>query len=114
MNPTQAQMTHWKQLVKLESRLGQLLAEIQTIQDDPARPSFCANRIWYGVVGELSFKDRLCYLVGWDRRGRGPAALATEEAYDTCYDVLYAALPDYRNCQCFPNYILAAARAGEK
>ena len=37
MNPTQAQMTHWKQLVKLKPRLGQLLAEIQAIPDDPVQ-----------------------------------------------------------------------------
>jgi hypothetical protein len=85
----------WAELVKAEPKLGELLAEAQAVKDDGRTPSFCANRIWYAPGG---FKDRLCRLVGWDRKGH--PVLGTMQAYDVAYETIYDALPDCRDCWC--------------
>ena len=60
----------------------------------PRPASFCANRVWSGV-----FKPRMMQLVGRICRRMIPA-LSISKAYDTAYQVLYATLPDCRNCGC--------------
>ena len=86
--------TTWEQLVKIEPRLKAILGEAQAVSSDDD-PHFCANAVWY--AGGL--KERLCKLVGWDRKPH--PVLGTEEAYDVAYDTCYNALPDCRDCLCF-------------
>ena len=47
-------------------------------------------------------------LVGWEADG-APPILRTVAAYDT----LYAALPDCRECTCFPGYLLDINQVGD-
>jgi hypothetical protein len=89
----------WDELVKLEPKLGVLLAEAQAVRDDD--PHFCANAIWYDFL-----KPRLVLLVGWCRPDR-TKPLASEQAYDVAYDTIYEALPDCRDCAaCFRSELL--------
>jgi hypothetical protein len=97
---TATDRTQWAAFVALEPRLALLLGQIQAIQDDPAQPGFCANAHWYGAEQNEGLKETLCQLVGWEASPESPPILRTAEAYDTCYTLLYAALPDCRNCSC--------------
>ena len=88
----------FQRLLELEPSLADLYAEVQAVQDDPALPSFCANRVWYADGG---FKDRLVHLVGWGRRDLpADAVLRSRRAYDVAYERLYEVLPSCRNCWC--------------
>jgi hypothetical protein len=92
----------WTDLTRLEPRLIGLRASIQRIGRQRAEaPGYCANATWYGdMPSPWSLKERLCRLVGWERKN-GPAQLRTPEAYDVAYDTLYAALPDCApGCRC--------------
>jgi hypothetical protein len=53
---------------------------------------FCANAIWFGYQGTISFKDGLSRFIGWDRDDE--SVLASSEAYDVTYEHLYYLLPD--------------------
>lgn len=96
VNYTPGLKLKWSQLVKWEPRLKELQRDIKAVKDDPTRPAFCANLVWYKAGG---FKVRLCHLVGWDAEGSEPL-LHTPEAYDLAYDRLYELLPPCRNCNC--------------
>ena len=87
-------MLTWNDLAEREPRLVVLLMEIKQVKDDKSKRSFCANRVWY-----RDFKPRMIVLVGWDAEKDDPM-LRTQEAYDICYDYLYAKLPNCRNCLC--------------
>ena len=78
----------------LEPQLLDLAQEAANVSSR-GKPQFCANAVWY--AGGL--KERLCKLVGWDRKPH--PVLGTEEAYDVAYDTCYNALPDCRDCLCF-------------
>jgi hypothetical protein len=94
------QRGRWQEVVALEPRLAELRKAVRAVKDDPAAPSFCANRHWYGDGETPGFRDRLSALVGWEREDPGPALLFTADAYDACYNTLYAALPNCRTCSC--------------
>jgi hypothetical protein len=51
-------------LVAIEPKLGELLADAKRYRGGP---EFCANAVWYGYDGDESMKNRLEFLVGWDR-----------------------------------------------
>jgi hypothetical protein len=89
----------WGVLVAEEPALAELERELRAIEDDPARPAFCANLVWYGREDPegRSYKERLHPLVGWEARN---PKLRSEHAYDLAYDHLYALLPDCRDCLC--------------
>lgn len=94
-------------LCELEPRLAALARTIKAVAATLARTRvWCANGVWYGYGRHPhGFKDRLCLLVGWDRRSVHPdpasnARLRSEEAYSVAYDALYSILPDCRNCGC--------------
>lgn len=89
----------WRLLVKLEPGLNELYKEAKSIKPEPGKV-FCANVVWYAESpGGRDMKQRLCRLVGWDRRGDG--ILGTSEAYDVAYDKIYSALPDCQGkCGC--------------
>jgi hypothetical protein len=97
---TAEEQKQWEAYVALEPGLALLLGWVQEVRDDPAKPSFCANVHWYGTARSKGFKGILCRLVGWGASPKASPVLRTAEAYDFCYDFLYAALPDCRNCQC--------------
>ena len=98
MLPTATRRPTWAELTAAEPRLAGLLAEARAIR--ATSPRFCANAVWYGYRNpRAGLKDRMCRLVGWDRRS-GPAILRTNRAYDTAYKRIYEALPDCRDCGC--------------
>jgi len=96
----------WDDLIVLEPFLGQLLAEIEAVHDDPTERYFCANELWYGYnrFRGCGFKQSLSLCVGRHRDnhelGFAPPELCTSTAYDVAYEKLYNALPDCRNCLC--------------
>jgi hypothetical protein len=87
----------WKRLVKIEPLLVELLKEVEAIRDDRTKPSFCANRLWYGrgPNGEESIRTRMEELVGWDCP---TPELQNHIDHAVAYGVLYNLLPDCRNC----------------
>jgi hypothetical protein len=92
------QMT-WSDLVTIEPALAELYRELRRVQDDPNKPAFCANWVWYGYGDRAvpSYKDRMMHLVGFTAR---QPQLQTMQAYDVTYKTLYNQLPDCRNCNC--------------
>lgn len=84
----------WTDLIRLDPRLSGLLVSVRRLAARRAsRADYCANDFWCGeVVSPWSPKERLCRLVGWERKS-GPRILQTPAAYDVAYDTLYAALP---------------------
>jgi len=90
----------WDDLATAEPRLAVLFADARAVRDDTTRRSFCANAIWYGYAadGAVGLKERLCRLVGWNRRGH--PVLGTGDAYDVAYEAVYQVLPNCRNCLC--------------
>jgi len=94
---TTAHTLTWRELVRREPRLAELLQEARTVDDSD--PHFCANAVWYGYNGYAGLKGRLCQLVGWDADTDDPI-LRTPEAYDLAYDTIYDALPPCRHCGC--------------
>jgi len=89
-------------LCEREPRLRALYEKARAIRDDGTAPAFCTNNLW---VNEL--KPILLGLVGWEVRD---PELATSEAYDLAYETIYDALPDCRNCSCYP--VASALRKG--
>ncbi|MGA2974706.1 MAG: hypothetical protein ABSF77_05285 [Spirochaetia bacterium] len=87
-------MDTFNELCQKEPRLRALYYRARSIRDDKSNPSFCANNFW---VNEL--KPVLLGLVGWEAEN---PELRTSEAYELSYEVIYEALPDCRNCLCFP------------
>lgn len=87
----------FQQICDLEPRLQELFNEAKAVQDDPSKESFCANTVWYGYSGQKGFRPRVVELVGYNATN---PQLATNEAYDTAYQVIYEALPPCRNCIC--------------
>ncbi len=81
-------------LCEKEPRLRGLYAQARAIRDDRHTPSFCANNVWVNAL-----KPQLLELVGWEARNPD---LRTSEAYDLAYEMVYEALPDCRNCLCYP------------
>jgi hypothetical protein len=93
------------ELVALEPRLGNLLAEARAVKDTGEGEYFCCNAVFFGYEGHPGFKPRIRLLVGWDRLlGRDfgkDAILGTTQAYETAYDTIYEALPPCRGpCAC--------------
>lgn len=86
----------FSQYCELEPRLIDLLKRAQSYAacDEEC---FCANAVWYGSGG---IKQALCDLVGWDANVVD-SRLAGTSAYDVCYEAIYEALPDCRNCACW-------------
>jgi hypothetical protein len=99
MMPVTTEKLTWRDLVRLEPRLGELEREARAVRRSPrARdPHFCANDSWYGRRGWIGFKPRLLWLVGWEARN---PALRTCQAYDIAYRYLYDLLPPCRECAC--------------
>ena len=88
-----------EQLMKLEPRLAELLAEARGYQRDTP-PDFCASRAWYGTRERPGLRARLTRLIGWARSGSHPV-LTRSAAYDVACDAVYGALPDCRGgCGC--------------
>jgi hypothetical protein len=89
----------WREMVKLEPRLGALLREAQKV--DGSDPHFCANDVWYGYEGGCyagrGLKRQLCQLVGWYARR---PELRGCDCYDVAYMKIYDALPPCRDCLC--------------
>lgn len=83
----------WKELAKIEPRLGTLKHAVLGI-DSTDEPNFCANRIWYAQL-----KPRLKKLVGWYSTSPD-SRLRTETAYALAYRHLYDLLPGCRDCSC--------------
>jgi hypothetical protein len=90
----------WAQLIKAEPKLADLERRLKEVvvheQEDckkTGRP-FCANAVWFGYNGELSFKVEFARLAGWSREGH--PILGSESAYDAGYEHLYDSLP---NCE---------------
>ena len=85
-------MKSFSDLVALDSRIGDLLKEAQSVKRVRGK-FFCANAVWYG-----EFRCRVRDIVGnW--REEGPSELQTSKAYDVVYKTIYRALPDCRkNC----------------
>ena len=82
----------WAELVQRERRLGDLMAKVRRVREDP---DFCANATWYGAGDDRGVREEMAQLVGWDRIG--DPVLGTEDAYDVAYDTLYEELPDCRH-----------------
>ena len=87
-------LTTWKALVEREPRLQRVLETAQRIKDDPDLLSFCANRTF---CDELEWE--MHRLVGWSRSPRD-AILSSSEAWDSVHRMLYAQIPNCRNCRC--------------
>jgi hypothetical protein len=83
----------WELLCRLEPRLLALYEEAAAVRDDPVKPDFCANAVWYDDL-----KPKLSSLVGWERAEH--PILGNETAYDVAYEHVYEALPSCRNCFC--------------
>lgn len=106
---TLTEAEHWALLTIAEPKLADLLAEIQALHTEPPTTPFCANDAWFQPDG---FHRRLLTLVGWEADA-APPVLRTEAAYDTAYNTLYAALPDCRECSCFPAYVIPTDKVGD-
>lgn len=78
----------------IEPRVLALFAEAKAVEDDPSKESFCTTTVWYRPTG---LKSRVSKLVGWDATN---LQLQSDEAYDTVYQAINAALPNCRNCGC--------------
>ena len=76
----------WKELVKIEPRLNELLKIAKAEKSNGER--YCANHVWYGLHG---LRSRLIYLVGWEANN---PALRNSMCYDIAYEKIYEALPD--------------------
>ena len=96
---------HWALLILAQPKLADLLTEIQALHTEPPTTPFCANDVWFRPDG---LHRRMSALVGWEADGAPPIA-----AYDTAYNTLYAALPDCRECTCFPGYLLDINQVGD-
>jgi predicted transcriptional regulator with HTH domain len=84
----------WRELVRREPYLRYLLEAARCQKDDPSKPSYCANYVWYTY-----FKPQLERYVGWFARVKD-GVVNTSEAYDLAYEKIYNALPNCRNCNC--------------
>jgi hypothetical protein len=84
-------------LVEIEPRLGDLLAEAKAISSDGI-PNFCANRVWYGYLndGKKGLKHKMEDLVGFFAERKDPK-LITSSAYDLAYETIYGTLPDCKH-----------------
>ena len=71
-------------LVEIEPRLGELLAEAQAVSS-AGNPNFCANRVWYGNGDRNGLKQKVEKLVGWEAEN---PQLTTESAYDLAYKTI--------------------------
>jgi hypothetical protein len=85
----------WTDLVAEEPRLAALLEEARGYRKT-AKPTFCANAVWYGYGSRGEpLKDSVSRLVGWERKEH--PLLGTEGAYDVAYETIYEALPNCRH-----------------
>ena|SRR5215472_2003812 len=89
-----SRLAEFEKLCAIEPCLAALLERARAVKDDTAKPSFCANRIWYGEL-----KPELTRLVG--RRRKDHPVLGTPRAYDLSYQIIYDALPACRDCACW-------------
>src|SRR5215472_1761839 len=89
-----SRLAEFEKLCAIEPRLAALLERARAVKDDPAKPSFCANHIWYEEL-----KPELTRLVGWRRKDN--PALGTPRAYDISYQIIYDVLPACRDCACW-------------
>lgn len=83
----------WREIARIEPRLGELLKEIRA-ERDSGGPAYCANEVWY-----TRYKPRLVDLVGWGADSDNEL-MRTSAAYDLAYSKLYDVLPPCRNCWC--------------
>lgn len=91
----------FRELVKLEPKLGELLKQAQTVKDDGSQEYYCGNAVWYGYDGYPGFKSSLCALIGFDRLEEGDERLYSSDAYEIAYQTVYDALPCCRGeCGC--------------
>jgi hypothetical protein len=90
----------WRELTRIEPGLEDLYEYAKSVRDDPGKPSFCANAVWYGYgpYRDIGIKRELIWLVGRNRPDI--PELQTHEAYDLAYKKIYWALPGCRNCCC--------------
>ena len=100
---------HWALLILAQPKLADLLTEVQALHAEPPTTPFCANDVWFRPDG---LHRRMSALVGWEADG-APPILRTVAAYDTAYNTLYAALPDCRECNCYPNYLMDTTQTGD-
>jgi hypothetical protein len=85
----------FEELVSLEPRLADLLAEAQAYHTKRPR-GFCANAVFYGYPGHRpGLKKRLSELVGYTCGQEG--VLGSWEAHDVAYRAIYQALPDCKH-----------------
>ncbi len=94
---TTTEQGQFEKLCGMEPRLQALYKKAKGMRDDPSRPSFCANAVWFGALGEEGLRGEMARLVGWFAEN---PELRTTEAYDIAYETLYQALPNCRACGC--------------
>src|SRR5262245_14023078 len=81
----------WDDICTLEPKLRLLESDIRALAKRAEGTTFCANRWWYGRYGEVSFKERLVELVGWESTN---PKFTSPYMYDRVLDYLYNLLPD--------------------
>lgn len=95
--------TDFVELVRLEPRLGKLLAQCRaaappTNEDDDTEDCDADDATWcFEDFFFVVIKPQLLDLVGW-LRAEGPPLLRSERAYLIAYRTLYGALP--WTCEC--------------
>jgi hypothetical protein len=88
-------MLTWREMVKIEPQLEQLLAATRRL--DTGLESFCGVTAWCGFGGRPGLKMRMYHMVGF---GSSKPELRTREAYELATKKLYAAIPPCRGCAC--------------
>ena len=83
----------WREIKKIEPRLGTLQKEIKVLTESVAADDrFCPNHFWYGYDDpEFAFKKQVEQLAGYCAEA---PELRSRAAYDLVYDRLYKLLPD--------------------
>jgi len=84
----------FEKIMAMEPEVKRLYSIARMVSDDPQKPYFCANLIWYELM-----KPVLLRCVGWERPLKD--ILSTEFAYSLAYKNISEQLPDCRNCGCF-------------
>ena len=81
MNARQEATVTWENLLALEPRLADLLADAQAVTPE-GDPNFCANEVWSRIL-----KPQLKLLVGWFAESADPALHSTMPgtAFGTIY-----------------------------
>jgi hypothetical protein len=81
------------EIMEIEPALRELETGLKKISSK-GDPKFCANDLWYGCRGNMSYRALLNKFVGWEAH---EPALRTMYAHDLMYQYLYGLLPDCRH-----------------